>query len=498
MSTKGLYLFLLCALFITDKIKAQLRATNLSEYQFGNIPDVEPEDLNSFYNQLNVSYRYNNFSASTRLELFTSSLGNDQDYIKPNQFKVSYNSKYISLDAGHMYSTFGRGLLMRNYEIPASIFESKGYRVRHGFYKDMEGFSAKFKLEHLNIKVLRGRTLTVDLPPTITNSDRRTDLVEGAEIDATIKNQTIGLIFMHHENSGKDNNYVSAHYNGLFNNVAFYGELAKRVDSLSAINSFKTADTWGGYAGLNYTWANYGVSLEYKNYNKFLIGNGVNEPPTLVKEHPWSVLNRSTHVPLIDNEKGFQIELFYSFNNGNQMVLNHAQSKNHISGRTFTYREYHTEYSATINDKKQIRWFANYSKAPLLNETERFAIGQLLDLEHKKQFSSSITLEYQHIKRDDGFSTSSVNNGVASYTLSRSNQYSASLLLEATNDQYLLSDNENWLFYPSVTFGYSFSRKYKLSAFIGQRRGGPACSSGVCYEVLDFKGAELRFTSRFL
>ena len=29
------------------------------------------------------------------------------------------------------------------------------------------------------------------------------------------------------------------------------------------------------------------------------------------------------------------------------------------------------------------------------------------------------------------------------------------------------------------------------------RRGGPAYQAGVCYEVLDFKGVELRFSSGF-
>ena len=38
---------------------------------------------------------------------------------------------------------------------------------------------------------------------------------------------------------------------------------------------------------------------------------------------------------------------------------------------------------------------------------------------------------------------------------------------------------------------------YEALLFAGERRGGTACTSGTCYEVLAFKGAELRILTRF-
>jgi len=32
---------------------------------------------------------------------------------------------------------------------------------------------------------------------------------------------------------------------------------------------------------------------------------------------------------------------------------------------------------------------------------------------------------------------------------------------------------------------------------IGERRGGRACTAGTCYDVPDFRGAELRVTSKY-
>ena len=51
--------------------------------------------------------------------------------------------------------------------------------------------------------------------------------------------------------------------------------------------------------------------------------------------------------------------------------------------------------------------------------------------------------------------------------------------------------------YPGLNVSYKPDRKNTLQLFAGKRRGGSACTAGICYEVLDFKGVELRWTVRF-
>jgi hypothetical protein len=78
-----------------------------------------------------------------------------------------------------------------------------------------------------------------------------------------------------------------------------------------------------------------------------------------------------------------------------------------------------------------------------------------------------------------------------------------SLIFEATDD-LLLTDNPNsfeveedvrtWL---GGNVRYKINQSHTLDVFAGKRRGGPACTSGICYEILDFEGVELRFTTRF-
>ncbi|NJK85195.1 MAG: hypothetical protein HC906_03760 [Bacteroidales bacterium] len=56
-------------------LNAQLRGSDLMEYQLGNLPELEPKDQSSLYNQLDLSYRYKSLSIGTRLEQYYPSFG---------------------------------------------------------------------------------------------------------------------------------------------------------------------------------------------------------------------------------------------------------------------------------------------------------------------------------------------------------------------------------------------------------------------------------------
>jgi hypothetical protein len=49
----------------------------------------------------------------------------------------------------------------------------------------------------------------------------------------------------------------------------------------------------------------------------------------------------------------------------------------------------------------------------------------------------------------------------------------------------------------AVTVSADLGERHDASLFVGERRGGPACTAGTCYIVEPFDGVELRLTSRF-
>jgi len=477
---------LACFLLINPiEIKGQISGNNLAEFQFGNLPDVEPNNLSSLYNQLNLSYRYKNVFFKSRIESFYPSVGENKSYTSLNQYSIQYSENGIKIQAGSMYQTIGRGLLLRNYEQTSAIWEDRAYRVRYGFYKDMRGFAASYTNENFKIKLLRGRVLAVDLPPTLKESERRQDLVEGGELNYTLQNQTIGIAFLRHTNGSTSRNYMTTYFDGSYKSIAYYGEFA-----------FSSKDSRAYYAGLNSYVGSLGFSLEYKNYKNFLIGAGISDPPTLVKEHSSRLLNRSTHVPILSNETGYQTEINYSFTNNSQLSFNHSVAKNQISSElSYLFKEYYLDYEVYPGNNWYALLFIDYSEDPFKAENQRYTSG--LSIERQiNSYTAGINIEFQKVKLDLG-DEKTFTNMYSAVSLNKGSLFGISLILELSDNPLLIENDINWLVYPGITISYKPINSTSILLFAGKRRGGPACNSGVCYEILDFQGVELRLSTNF-
>ena len=466
-------------------VRAQLKGTNLAEFQYGNIPGMEPSGLTSLYNQLNLSYRHKFITIKGRIETFQPSHSEERSYTRLSQFSAKYSREGLYLQAGSIYQTIGRGILLRNYELPSSIWEDIGYRVRYGFYKDLQGLSAGYTSENFQVKLMRGRVLAVDLPPTFERLERRPDLVEAAEANYTLKDHTLGLAFMRQTNQGASSNYATAYLEGFINYISYYAEYA-----------FGNNDARAIYGSLAFSGERIGISLEYKDYKNFLIGTGISDPPTLVKEHSSRLLNRSTHVPILSNESGYQADISFQINPGNRINLNHSLAKNILSEEiSYTFSEYYIDLESFINETWYGKVFGDYSRDPFKAENQRITAGIILEKE-LNEFTVGTDLEAQSITRDFGESQNLVNY-YASLSLKKGSKYGVTAIFEISDDPFLLDEGETQITYPGIIFDYQPVHSTKLSLFAGKRRGGPACNSGVCYEVLDFEGIELRISTIF-
>lgn len=472
-------------LLYSNRSYAQLSGTNLAEFQYGNIPGVEPKNLSSLFDQLNLSFRQKGLLLKSRIETFYPSFGEDRAYTKLSQFSAQYSEKGFKIQAGSQFHTIGRGILLRNYEQPSSIWESRGYRVRYGFYKDLQGLAASYTHDTFTIKLLRGKVLAVDLPPTLDPSERRPDLIEGGEFNYTLKDHTLGIAYMRHTNGGNIGHYATAYLDGYFKSFSYYGEFA-----------MGNHDARAAYIGINYFSGSLGLSLEYKNYNNFLIGAGINDPPTLVKEHSSRLLNRSTHVPILANESGYQGEISYRFENNSQLSFNHSLANNQISPELqYKFREYYLDYEINFGENWYSRIFFDFSQDPITAEKQRYTSGIILENEIQ-DFTIGLNLETQFINRELG-EVQQFANYYTSISVNKGSKMTASLIMELSNDPFLLESENNWLTYPGILLSYRAVQSTDLSLFAGKRRGGPACNSGVCYDVLDFQGIELRINTTF-
>ena len=99
-------LFMMIFLMSIQESSGQLSGYNLFNFQAGNLPDAEPRDLTSHYNQLNLTYRYESLKAFMRMEHFLNRY-EDRRYHNFSQYRIEYDSKGFELKAGYFYDMLG-------------------------------------------------------------------------------------------------------------------------------------------------------------------------------------------------------------------------------------------------------------------------------------------------------------------------------------------------------------------------------------------------------
>jgi len=481
-------------------VKGQLSGNNLFEYQLGNLPYTQPSALSTHYDQLNLGYRYRALKVGLRYEHFLSQ-NEGSSYAQVSQFYAQYRKDKLDIKIGNFNETLGNGLLLRGYEITGSVFEEEAYRVRYGFYRDMFGFSAKYNGDIWDLQVVRGKSLLNTLPPTLPQEDRRIDLVEGVETGLTLHNQRVGMILMRNSNPVGQDLFYSLMLSGSFSLITYNIEYAHHLAANEPIFAANDDARFGFYGSMTFHLNGFGLSLEYKNYHDLLIGTGISDPPTTVKEHTYKVLNRSIHVPQLADESGFQLEGYYTFDRHQHLVVNVTSLLNQFQ-RAYRFRELFVEYTFYPGQKNTLSMFADYASDQFKSEDVRLAGGAVWEYLLVGRWSTQVHLEYQYIEREIA-GIQNIHNGVVILGVSGSPALSVSMVWELSNDPYL-KDNPTTpeiesgvRYWPGLEAAYRINQTNTISLFAGKRRGGPACTSGICYEVLDFEGIEIRLKTNF-
>ncbi len=487
-STNKIILLVSFFLSLHAALKSQINGNNLLEYQFGELPG-DSAAISTVYDRANLNYTYQNFKGGVTLEQFHSPI-EKRNYTKLSQYLLQYNSEMLDVKIGNFYETIGRGLLLRSYEIPGAVLEDLSYRSRHYFHRDIAGFTTKFHHKNFSTKLIYGKPLNYVFPPSQSDSYRRPDIIEAIYSEYSFKKQTIGASVLRLTNSSKSAVYSMVTASGNLSPViSYYTEMAKNISNFG-LADFSSQAPYALYVGINLSFNNLGISAEAKSYNNFLIGAGVNEPPALVKEHTYKVLNRSTHVLQPLNEKGYQIEVFYTFPDLSTLTLNNTIAINNF-GKKFIFHEYFAEYDFVWRDMHDVKIFADYAEDPFKLEEQRISAGAYFEWKILQTSSLKTDYEFQTYNR--------LEKKVQNHVLSLGYTYKSKLVFNITSelsDDAFITNNKTKTWVGS-TIKYKINPENSVQLFLGQRRGGSACNAGVCYEVLDFKGIELRLTSRF-
>lgn len=499
------------SLFGINTLIAQVYGSNTFEFQYGNLPFKDNRDLTISYNQLNLFYDSDKLSFYGKVEHFLTPF-QERNYMELTQKRVQYQDDNFKIRIGNFYETIGRGLLLRSYDIPGSVFEREPERTRFAFFRDLEGIAINANTNWLEIKALRAAPLLNDLPPNFEpDSIRRPDLVEAIQADIFINEMiSIGAAYMrsHPIFSNEFQEYGSLMFDlNPSSNIQLFGEYAFQNDA--SLLAFDKEDSYALYSGVNFYLNSFGGSIEYKNYNLFRLGqSGYNDPPSLIKEHTYPILNRSTHVLETSNETGFQTEVYYNFDAGHSITANVSTAKNDVFTEK-NYRAYFLEGYYVVDDYLSLKSFFDFANDDPKREENRISTGFIIDKSFDYIWGLVLDLQFQTFEREEfdfvlnDFSPNTSNNYYGSLAFSYLPDISFGLVFEASTDPQL-TDNPETFDIESKTrtwFGgnasYKFNSSNRVDIFAGKRRGGPACTSGICYEILDFEGVEVRFSTRF-
>lgn len=489
-------------LFGIKSSKAQIYGSNTFEFQYGNLPYTSDKDNSTSYNQLNLFYDSDNISFFGKLEHFLTPKA-ERNYSELTQKRFQYQDDHFRIRLGNFYETIGRGLLLRSYDIPGSVYEDAFDRTRYAFFRDLQGISIDGTTDWLEIKALRAKPLFNLFPPNYEpDSLRRPDLVEAVQANIYLNEQLSagGAFLRSYSGSSIDySEYGSLMFNYTpISNIQIFTEYA--FQSGTNVTAFNDEDSYALYSGINFYLDSFGGSLEYKNYNKFRLGQGYNDPPSLIKEHTYPVLNRSTHVLETSDETGIQAEFYYNFEAGHSVTANITKARNDLF-REFQYEEYFLEGYYQADDFLSVKSFIDFANDDLKGEEDRISIGLIADKSFDYEYGFIIDLQYQTFNRP--FESDPSRNYYGSLTFSYLPDLTAGLVFEASTDALLTdnpttfeveTDTRTWL---GANFSYKFNSNIRVDLFAGKRRGGPACTSGICYEILDFEGIEIRFSTRF-
>ncbi|RMG67223.1 MAG: hypothetical protein D6715_05250 [Calditrichaeota bacterium] len=499
MSSKAL----LCLLALVGLLFGQVEFNyfnQLSEVQVGNLPRTRPSDQFSYYQLSEASFSWRNWTVQLGVETFQKDVSG-QRYTQLQHRSLEYRRGALTLTAGNFYEMFGRGLLLRGFKIPGAILESTQHRTRYSFYRDLDGLRLRYSGVLGEARLIWAKPLDNQFPPTFDRSVRRPETLLGADLWVPLGFTSLGGSWLRSELNGDTRRYGALHLSAnLPAGSQLYVEFLRRTDDAGPFFSLSDEYTHGLYGGFSWSIGPIGLSAEIKDYNNLILG--FNDPPPLIREHTFQLANRSTHVLVPSHETGWQVELFWSVRPNLSATFNVTRARNRLGNREPLFKEHYNELDWTINASATLRAFYDFSEEPLKLENNRHTGGAALEYAFNDRWSTILDVELQTFERPiSGFGRAT--NSYLNLTLARAPHFSGGIVWERSTDiaytdnpdtPELESRARNWF---GVVLGLQMGSGQSVAFFAGERRGGTNCTSGICYEVLDFRGAELRINTRF-
>ena len=513
MTRHGPVLALLLLAALAPGAAAQPAVTNLLEAQVGNIPFTEPRNRTDLYDQFQLEYGFTTGRVGLRFE---------QDHNSEDQFTyraitqrwAEWWDDRLRVRVGNFYTILGRGLVHRSFELPGVVLDQPGVRSRYGPSRDVDGALLEGAWGPVSARALGG-TPNAGLYSAAPENDqfgldRYVGTLGGGQLATGVWPEArIGATYLRFSNGQGVQRELGSGFVELdplrmagVGSVALpiYAEYARAGVPFGEWWQFATGeqDTFALYAGTNLLAGPFTLAAEWKDYRQFRLG--INDPPSLVREHAFPLLNRGTHVLDATRERGFQLEASWTERRWGTATANLSRS----DGEGDRFEELYLELHAAPGGA---RWeataFWDQGQDQFSFVDDRRAVGGSGMVRIGARWAITADLERaETTRRLATLPPVAFGDHYASLTGSYAGIGSVSVVWERSTDPEqedpaLAGGAVDPRTFPAAIARATISPHHEATLFVGSRRGGRACTAGTCYEVQPFKGVELRVLSRF-
>ncbi len=491
---------------IVAEARAQVTVSNIVEAQAGNRPFAEffgqPTNPTSIYDELNAELALSGVRLGFRYESLDNSRQTNT-YRTFTQRYADWTASGLHVRVGDFYTILGRGLTMRAFELPGVVLQDAVTGRRSSFSRELDGVRVDADGRFGSVRAFSAQ----DASSTQSGGQAMLGPWRGAGVGATYVRLSSGAGGANSQEFGSG--FVqwdpSQTWSGAPVALPLYAEYAQANRSASEWWRFERGDAvpHALYVGSEALWGPFALSAEWKDYRDFR--TGINDPPSLVREHAFPLPNRATHVLNAVSEHGVQLEGSWAVPDWGTVTVNHSRADGTPSGRALHFEEsyFETHLAAARWPTVEATLFFDRDIDTFVQIAGREIYGVSLTGRFLGPWSSTLDLEKLDAERSAVFGPSiGFTDQVATLQVARSGWGTLAYLWQRTTDPDeedpdLFGGDVEPRVYRAWNASALIGQSHTVQLFVGERRGGPACTAGTCYEVAPFKGAELRLISRF-
>jgi hypothetical protein len=234
---------------------------------------------------------------------------------------------------------------------------------------------------------------------------------------------------------------------------------------------------------------------EFKDYDDF--DHRMTNPPTCVREHLWTLMNRATYEVNLTDERGFLFEGSGAV--GDAIFLTGGASEARSHNRDLRHWEMFGHATYDLNETVTLGAAAARSREYLFDAeggTGKFTehLTGVVDVDMVIGETQAVELSLEAQKTEDPRFKDPKNDYAASVTWYPGMDLTLSAFFEKTTDDWEGEGREAWTM---LSARKSISSELEIEVAAGTERGGKKCAGGVCRYEESFEGVRLQLTKFF-